>query len=58
MFAILPTEGYPKEEVVWYADFEKAYDAALGWSVDLHGSRVNVYEHYAGKMNKIAEVFA
>ena len=58
MFAILPTEGYHQDDAEWFTDLEQAYDAALDWSVDLHGSRVNVYEHYAGKMNKIAEVFA
>jgi len=37
---------------------KQAYDSAFEWSVELHGATVNVFEHYAGKFNKIAEVFA
>ena len=58
MFTILPTEGFHKDDAEWFTDFEKAYDSALDWSVELHGACVNVYEHYAGKFKKIAEVFA
>jgi len=59
MFTILPTSGdFCKDDAEWFTDLETAYDCAFDWSVELHGACVNVYEHYAGKMSKIAEVFA
>jgi len=59
MFVILPTdESFCKDDAEWFNDLDKAYDSAFDWSVELSGARVNVYEHYAGKLNKIAEVFA
>jgi hypothetical protein len=59
MFTILPTSGdFCKDDAEWFTDLEQAYDSAFEWSVELHGATVNVYEHYAGKFKKIAEVFA
>jgi hypothetical protein len=59
MFAILPTsDDFCKDDAEWFNDLDVAYDAAFDWSVELSGARVNVYEHYAGKLNKVAEVFA
>jgi hypothetical protein len=59
MFAILPTdESFCKDDIEWYSDLDKAYDSAFDWSVELSGSRVNVYEVRRGKFNIIAKVFA
>jgi len=59
MFAVLPTStDLCKDDAEWCADLDKAYDVAFDWSVELHGDRVNVYEFYAGKFVKLAEVFA
>jgi hypothetical protein len=59
MFAVLPTSSdFCKDDAECYSDLEKAYDVAFDWSVELHGDRVNIYEIYCGKFNKIAEVFA
>jgi hypothetical protein len=58
MFTILPAKGFIKEDAEWYSDLETAYDCAFEWSVELGGASVNVFEHYAGKFNKIAEVVA
>jgi hypothetical protein len=58
MFTILPATGFVKDDAEWFTDLEAAYDCAFEWSVELHGATVNVFEHYAGKFTKIAEVFA
>jgi hypothetical protein len=59
MFAILPTdEDFCKDDAEWFTDLDTAYDSAFDWSVELSGSRVNVYEVRRGKFNIIAKVFA
>ena len=58
MFTILPATGCIKEDAEWFTDLENAYDCAFEWSVELGGVAVNVFEHYAGKFNKIGEVIA
>ena len=59
MFAILPTnEDFCKDDAEWFTDLDAAYDSAFDWSVELSGSRVNVYEVRHGKFNKLTEVFA
>jgi len=59
MFAVLPTStDFCNDDAEWYTDLDKAYDVAFDWSVELHGDRVNVYEFYAGKFVKLAEIFA
>jgi hypothetical protein len=59
MFAILPTDDdFCKDDAEWFNDLESAYDSAFDWSVELSGSRVNVYEVRRGKFNIVAKVFA
>lgn len=59
MFVVLPVgDDFVKDDAEWFTNLEEAYDVALDWSVELHGQMVNIYEHYSGKFNKIAEVFA
>lgn len=59
MFIVLPTSAdFIQEDAEWFTDLEQAYDVAYDWSAELHGQRVNIYEFYAGKFNKLTEVFA